>query len=75
MFESTNTITKSNFVCSQCSHQGRVVGNNQASVIHATENIAGLTTANWVNNIKGPSHHNCPNCLANMIQHTIFNLL
>jgi hypothetical protein len=73
MLKSTNTITKSQLICSQCNHQGRVVSNNQASVIHATDNMASFTTANWVNNIKGPSCHNCPNCSTNMIQQTIFS--
>jgi hypothetical protein len=43
MLKSINIITKSQLVHSQCNHQGRVISNNQASVIHATDNMAGLT--------------------------------
>jgi len=67
ILKSTNTITKSQFICSQYNHQGRVVGNNQASVIHATDNIAGLIAANWINNITGPSYYNCSNYSTDMI--------
>jgi len=42
---------KIQLVCSQSNYQGRVVDNNQASVIHATNNLAGLTTVNWTNNL------------------------
>ena len=75
MLKSTNIIAKSQLqvVCSLYNHQSRVVGNNQASVIHATGNMAGSTTTNWVNNIKGPSCYNCPNCLTNMIQQIIYS--
>jgi len=46
MLKSTNTITKSQLVYSQCNYQDRVVVNHQASVIHATDNIADLIAAN-----------------------------
>jgi hypothetical protein len=73
ILKSTNTIAIGQLVCSLCNHQHRVVGNNQAFVIYATNNMAGLTTTNWVKNIQGPSCYNCPNCSINMIQQTMFS--
>jgi hypothetical protein len=73
ILKSTNTIATGQLICSLCNHQCRVVGNNQAFVIHAINNMTGLTTINWVNNIQGPSCHNCPNCSINMVRQTMFS--